>query len=281
VGGRAGPDLDTLAVAARGGDRAALEELMAGLADHLYRLALRMVWHPQDAEDATQEILVRVLTRLDGWRGEASVRTWAWRIAVHQLLDRRKSRMEAEKWTLDAFAEDLAAGLVDPHAGRDPGDELLAEEVRLGCTQGMLQCLDRAHRVAYVLGEVFGLPSEVAADITGVSPAAHRERLSRARSALRSSVASHCGIVDPANPCRCARQVPKAVAVGRVDPARPLFVTHLATDRPVAETNEMHHLHDLAALMRSHPDYAAPDRLRHAVEAILDNSLRILDDDPT
>jgi hypothetical protein len=186
--------------------------------------------------------------------------------------------VEAEKWTFDAFADDLAAGLADPRPGREPGDELLAEEVRLGCTQGMLQCLDRAHRVAYVLGEVFGLPSEVAADITGVAPAAHRKRLSRA--ALRSFVAAHCGIVEPSNRCRCAAQVPKAVAVGRVDAARALFASHPTEGRPVAETNEMHHLHELAALMRSHPDYAAPDRVRHDVETILDKGrLRILDDD--
>jgi RNA polymerase sigma factor (sigma-70 family) len=274
-------DLDDLAVAARQGDRAALEGLMTALSDDLYRLALRMVWHPQDAEDATQEILIRILTRLDGWRAEASVRTWAWRVAVHHLLDRRRSRMEAQAWTFDAFAEDLATGLADPRPGEEPGDELLAEEVRLGCTLGMLQCLDRPHRIAYILGEVFALHSETAADITGVSPATHRKRLSRARAALRRFVADHCGIIDPANRCRCADRVAPAVAVGRIAPERPLFATHVAEPRrgrPVTETREMQNLHDLAALMRAHPAYAAPDRVRRTVESLLDRGqLKVLD----
>ena len=51
------------------GDKAALEEVVRLLQDPLYRLALRMTWRPADAEDATQEILIRVVTRLASWRG--------------------------------------------------------------------------------------------------------------------------------------------------------------------------------------------------------------------
>jgi DNA-directed RNA polymerase specialized sigma24 family protein len=127
-------DLDALAVAARDGDRVAVEALLGGLSDDLYRLALRMVWHPQDAQDATQEILVKVLTGLSTWRGDASVRTWAWRVAVRHLLDRRPSRMEEARWTFEGFADDLATGLADTDPARRPDAELLAEEVRLGCT---------------------------------------------------------------------------------------------------------------------------------------------------
>ena len=65
------------------GDKAALEEVIRLLQDPLYRLALRMVWRPADAEDATQEILIRVVTRLASWRGEAKLLTWAYRIGVN------------------------------------------------------------------------------------------------------------------------------------------------------------------------------------------------------
>ena len=62
--------------------------------DDVYRLALRMTAHPEDAEDASQEILIKVITHLEGFRGESSVRTWAYRIAVRHMLDRKKSRVE-------------------------------------------------------------------------------------------------------------------------------------------------------------------------------------------
>ena len=261
-------DLDGLAVAARGGDRAALEGLVGGLSDDLYRLALRMVWHPQDAEDATQEILVKVLTGLSTWRGDASVRTWAWRVAVRHLLDRRRSRMEEAHWTFEAFGDDLDAGLADGDPAHRPDAELLAQEVRLGCTLGMLQCLDRDHRLAYILGEVFTLPSEVAADITGVTPATHRKRLSRARAAVRRFVADHCGIVDPANRCRCVRRVDRAVVLGRVDPERLQFARHPAA--PEAEAVAMEQLHDAAALLRAHPAYTTPAQVVAGVRRVID-----------
>src|SRR5471032_165162 len=70
-----------LARATVAGDRAAAEQLLAALQDDCYRLALRMLGHPQDAEDAAQEILLVVLTQLGSFRGESSLRTWVFRIA--------------------------------------------------------------------------------------------------------------------------------------------------------------------------------------------------------
>jgi RNA polymerase sigma factor (sigma-70 family) len=90
------PDpLQPLVEKARLGDASAVEALVRELADPLYRLALRMTANPADAEDATQEVLVKVVTHLASFRGESAVRTWAWRIAVRHLLDMKKSRVEA------------------------------------------------------------------------------------------------------------------------------------------------------------------------------------------
>ena len=103
------------------GDRAALEEVVRLLQDPLYRLALRMVWRPADAEDATQEILVRVVTRLATWRAEARLLTWAYRIGVNYLLNlRRRTPQEARDLSLDQFRENLADGLAAAdHTGPD------------------------------------------------------------------------------------------------------------------------------------------------------------------
>jgi RNA polymerase sigma factor (sigma-70 family) len=120
------------------GDKAALEEVVRLLQDPLYRLALRMTWRPADAEDATQEILIRVVTRLASWRGEAELLTWAYRIGVNYLLNlRRKTPREAEQLSLDEFRADLADGLADADY-QGPEAAVLAEEVRLSRTQSML-----------------------------------------------------------------------------------------------------------------------------------------------
>jgi RNA polymerase sigma factor (sigma-70 family) len=256
-------DLVTRAVC---GDAAALETVVTSLRDPLYRLALRMVWRPADAEDATQEILIRVITRLASWRGEATLLTWAYRIGVNYLISlKRQTPPEARTVSFEEFRAGLANGLAtDDYAG--PDAELLAHEVRLTCTQAMLQCLTREERVTYVLSQVFDLPSAEAAWICDVTPAAYRKRLERARQRIRAFVNSTCGLVNPAAFCRCERRVDRAIALGRLDPGRPTLACH-PVSRPGRDVTEaaaqMGKLHDAAAVLRSHPDYAA-DRDRTA-----------------
>jgi RNA polymerase sigma factor (sigma-70 family) len=260
--------VDALVGPARDGDRDALEQLIRAIKDDVYRLALRMLWHPADAEDATQEILIRVVTRLATFRGDAAFRTWVFRVAANHLLTTRRRRAESPELTFDGFAADLADGLDMPHASSvDEG--LLAEEVKLGCTQGMLLCLDRPHRLAYVLGEVFELPGDQAAAVLEIDPAAYRKRLSRARERIQGFMRGHCGLVEPDNPCRCQRRIGRAIGVGRLDPDMLLFASHPASARVAAGVDEMERLHDAAAVFRSHPDYRAPDRLGGALGELI------------
>jgi RNA polymerase sigma factor (sigma-70 family) len=272
------PLLEELVARAQEGDRAALEGVVAGVRDRVYNLAVRMLWHPADAEDATQEILVRIVTHLGSFRGESAFTTWAYRVAANYLLTTRKRRAEREELTFDRFAEQLDAGLAPPAPGpaAEVEQRLLAEEVKLGCTLGMLLCLDRDHRLAYVLGEVFGLTSQEAGDIVGVSPVTFRKRRSRARGRLHDFMARKCGLVDAANPCRCARRVEHAVRIGRVDPDRLLFAAHPVRPGTDADTREavreMEQLHSAADLLRSHPDDAAPGTATETIRGLLDLS---------
>jgi RNA polymerase sigma factor (sigma-70 family) len=252
------------------GDKAALAEVVRHLQDPVYRLALRMVWRPADAEDATQEILIRVITRLATWRAEARLLTWAYRIGVNYLLNlRRQTPQEQAGLSLERFREDLADGLATAdYSG--PEARLLADEVRLTCSQALLQCLERGERVAFVLADVFELSSTDAAWILDITPAAFRKRLERARVRIRNFMGSTCGLVNPEAFCRCARRVDKAVAVGRIDPRRPMLATHPVNGRGVKEAAaQMHKLHDAAAVLRAHPDYAAPQAKTDAVLALL------------
>jgi RNA polymerase sigma factor (sigma-70 family) len=266
------PDEIELVARAVGGENAALEEVIRLLQDPLYRLALRMLRRPSDAEDATQEILIRVITRLATWRGEAKLMTWAYRIGVNYLLNlRRGISAEATSLSFDEFRDSLAEGLADADY-RGPEAQVLADEVRLSCTQAMLQCLERHERVAFVLGEIFELSSADAAWILEITPAAFRKRLERARTRIRGFMASTCGLVNPDAFCRCARRVPPAIALGRIDPDRPAFVTHpvSASGRDVAQAAaQLATLHNAAAVLRAHPDYAAPQSRVDAIVALL------------
>jgi RNA polymerase sigma factor (sigma-70 family) len=250
-------DLTDLVRRARDGDRTALERLLAAVQDDVHRLALRMTGCPDDALDATQEILVRVMTRLSTFRGDAAFGTWVHRVAVNHLLDRKRSAVERLELTFSRFADELVEGLapVAPNAG--PELDVLAREVKHGCTLALLTCLDRQLRVAYVLGEVFGVSSGEGAWICDTSETAFRKRLSRARALVREFVSEHCGLVAPATArCHCRKRVPAAVSLGRVraDTAR-----DLTPGTVEAAVMEMESLYDAAGLIRSVPDAAAPD----------------------
>lgn len=277
-----GPALEALVEQAKAGDRAALDTVVRQIQHQIYNLAIRMLWHPADAEDATQEILMRVVTRLGAFRGESAFTTWVYRVAVNYLLTTRKRRAEREELTFERFAEQLDQGLApeSPGPAVEVEQRLLLDEVKIGCSQGMLLCLDRDHRLAYLLGDVFGLAGPEAALIVGISPAAFRKRLSRARARLHRFMEHRCGIVNPANPCRCARRVDHAMRVGRVDPDHLLFAGHPVL-RPAPETqavvDELDQLHAAADLLRGHPRYAAPGAVAVSIAALLEQAdLRIL-----
>lgn len=197
------------------GDRAALERLVASLQDDIYGLALRMLCHREDAEDATQEILVRIVTRLSQFDFRSKLKSWAYRVAVNYILDVKKSAMERLHLSFERFGADLGSGL-GLEAPQETERSLLIEEVKVGCTLAMLQCLDRPHRMAYVLGEILELPGPEAAAALDISAELFRKRLQLAREAILSFTRSYCGLVSDAAPCRCNRQLPAALQAGKV-----------------------------------------------------------------
>jgi RNA polymerase sigma factor (sigma-70 family) len=199
-----------------GGDRGALERILRALERPFHALALRMMRSPDDAEDAAQECLVRVATRLAQFDGRSRFSTWAWRVAVNRILDYRDGAVRA-RLRFETHAAGLADGL-EPAAPERPEDLVELGELKMRCSRALLQCLDADDRIAFVLGHILDVADVEAADILGTSPDAFRKRLSRARERLRDALDANCGIVNPAAPCRCHRRLRRARELGRVAP---------------------------------------------------------------
>src|SRR5688572_31948750 len=115
-------DLVKLAVS---GDRKALEELLISVKDKIHNLSIRYLWHPQDAEDATQEILIKVITNLSTFEGKSLFSTWCFRVAVNYLLNSKRNKKE-HNITFSGFSDQLAKGLDQP--GYTGADTVLLEE---------------------------------------------------------------------------------------------------------------------------------------------------------
>jgi RNA polymerase sigma factor (sigma-70 family) len=256
-------ELEHLVTQAQAGDAGALDAVVRAIQHDVYRLALRMTACVEDAEDATQDVLIKVITRLESFRGDASVRTWAYRIAVRHVLDRKKSRVEALRLTFEAFAADLLDGL----AAAPETDPVLLTEVKRGCTLAMLTCLDREHRLAFVLTDIFDLSHREAARLCEVEEAVYRQRVSRARRAMEAFTRSYCGLVAEDAPCHCSRRVARAEALGRLHREGPVLASHPADELGDA-VHDVEGLHDAARLMRQHPPYLAPARLLERVRSL-------------
>jgi RNA polymerase sigma factor (sigma-70 family) len=240
-----GGALDGLAVRAAEGDRDAVTELVREIQHPMYRLALRFLGNPEDAQDACQEILIRIVTRLGTFEGRSKFSTWAYTVAVRSLLRTRKRLYESAVRGAEQYAAALDAGLADEDPTLEEAEyRLLSEEVRISCTYGMLLCLPRPQRAAYLLADVLGLTDAEGAEILECSREAFRQRSSRARRTLRFVIDNRCGLVDPANPCRCRRQVASAEAAGLLDRGRLPLARHARQEtrrwiEPVARQLDM------------------------------------------
>lgn len=219
-------DYDQLVSGALAGELPALEELLRAIQDGVFNLALKFLWQPEDAADATQEILLRITTRLKTFRGESAFPTWAYRVAVNYLLNAKQSRSErrmqeqAHPAPFDAIARELRQGSrsPDPEFVSDVELDMLRDQVRMACLHAMLLCLTRELRMAFVLGVVFEVSGEEGALIMQIEAAAFRKRLSRARQRMAAFTGTNCGIVNPQNACRCDLRIDYSLKHGRLDP---------------------------------------------------------------
>lgn len=243
------------------GDRVALETLVLRHQAWIYNIAVRMVFHPQDAEEVTQEVLVKVVTRLSTFKGESKFRTWLYRIAANHVLNMKRRGAEAHEMSFADYGAAIEsvpdADLPDPKSV-PVAIPILVEEAKNSCTMGMLLCLDRRQRLIFTLGEILGATDIVAAEVLEMTAANFRQCLSRARRDLHHFMNNQCGLVNASNPCRCPKKTRGFIQDGHIDPHRLMFsaehyerVREVAGEvvRDIEDVVEQQH----ADLYREHP----------------------------
>src|SRR4029077_9392513 len=233
-----GPTDAELVEKAKSGDRAALEKLVLRHQALIYNIAVRMVFQPQDAEEVTQEVLVKVITQLSTFKAESKFRTWLYRIVANHVLNMKRRRVETQELTFATYGAAInnTPDLDLPDPKSVPVDvPLLVEEAKIGCTTGMLLCLDRKQRLIFTLGEILGASDTVGSEVLEMSADNFRQSLARARRDLYSFMKGQCGLVNEANPCRCPKKTRGFIQAGHVDPLHLRFVPeHVERIRDVA-----------------------------------------------
>ncbi|MEU6701968.1 MULTISPECIES: RNA polymerase sigma factor [Pseudonocardia] len=156
----------------RGGDVDAYEELVRRHRDRIYRIALRMVGNPHDAEDVAQDVVVSLWTALTGFAGDSLFTTWLYRVVVNRCINliNRRPRYES---------------LDDPDVGVSPGADLQVEaKGHARAALAAVTALPAELRAPVVLVDIEQMTYQEVAAILNVSEATVRGRLYRARRRL-------------------------------------------------------------------------------------------------
>ena len=149
----------------------------------VWRLASQLCQHREDAEDVTHSALLKAAQHLDGFRWEASLRTWLHRIATNECRMLRRRRVPL---SLDQLLEEAATAPQQP-AGPGPEDAAVEADTRRRVVTALAGLPDR-YRTAVLLKDGLGLPAEDVAAAMGITVPAARSVLHRARTALREKL---------------------------------------------------------------------------------------------
>ena len=179
------------------GDRAEFARLVDAFSSPIYRLGLRMLGNPQDAEDVLQNTFLNALTHLSSFEGRSSLSTWLYRIATNEalmLIRKRKPEVDLER-SGNAEGkendEDLKPSQIVDWSAR-PEEELLSGEGKK-VLDAAIQTLPESMRLVFLLRDVEGLSIKETAEALNLTETNVKTRLLRARMFLREQLSSYYG----------------------------------------------------------------------------------------
>jgi len=187
---------------AQKGDRSAYGHVVIAYQDRLYNAMLRLIGDREEARDLTQEAFTRGLSKLDGFRGDASPYTWLFRIAVNLGISRlrkvQRHRVFSLSWSGPSGnghhgGDDQASSLADrlAHEATTPPERDLEKREEAEQVLAALGRLDAEYRAVLVMRDIEGFDYQQMADVLGLPLGTLKSRLFRARLALRDELRSY------------------------------------------------------------------------------------------
>ena len=257
------------------GDKKALETLVVDVQDIVFNLSLRMLGTFADAEDAAQDILLKMITHLSSFKGGSAFTTWVFSIAVNHLKNYKKHMFARYPLSFEYYGDDIENGKIQdvPDLTQNVEKDILAEELKMSCTNVMLQCLDAESRCIFILGTMFKVDSRIAGDILGMTPEAYRQRLSRVRKKMAEFLGQYCGEYGNGR-CKCRDRVNYAIQSHRLNP---LGLDYVAAAEIPVETmldvkNAMEDIDDLSQDFSFCKPYQSSERTKHLIKEFLDST---------
>ena len=204
---------------AQAGSQKALEKLVRTHQEFIYNVALKLIRNPGEAADLSQEAMIKMITKLNQFKGRSNFRTWLYKIVINHFIKSKNRKSELEVGSFEKYGDFLD--------GVYSNEEMEVEEqkkrrddiiyVRNRCMTSMLLCLDRQQRMVFILGAIFNIKSNTASQLLNITAENFRQQLSRAKADLFQFMENKCGLINPNNPCRCAKKTKGFIKDGLID----------------------------------------------------------------
>lgn len=265
-------ELKALIERAISGDKKSLEILLTEVQNTVFNLSLRMLGTVADAEDATQDILIRIMTNLSSFRMESSFSTWVYRLSINFLINYKKSMFSHYPLDFEFYGNDIRFAQADSTEEliEELSSEQLAAELKMSCTNVMLQCLDTDSRCIFILGTMFKIDSHTASEILDISTENYRQKLSRTRKKVAGFLSYHCGLTETGF-CRCSKRVEYAISQNRINPKKLEYLQLEMLDKKTLDTytEEMEKLDALSNTFEQLHEYKSPVAAHLIIQTLL------------
>jgi len=250
------------------GSKPALETIISRYQDWVFNVSYSFVGDKDEAADLTQEVMIKVVTKLYTFKNKSSFKTWLYRIVKNHFLNMKKGKYEVNETTFEQFGQGIDQLPDESLANHsfEVEEKFLVKEAKISCMKGMLMCLDREQRLIYIIGELFAFKDNIGSEIMEISKENFRIKLHRAKKQLYNFMNHKCGLVNKANPCRCARKTAGFIKMGFVDPVELHFQKDMIAEvNKVIEKRVDNFEEDVfagyRALFQEHPFLQSPDKL--------------------
>lgn len=266
-------ELAILVDKATSGDARSLETIVLSVQDLVFNLSLRMLGSFSDAEDAAQDILLKIITHLSSFKKESLFMTWVFSIAVNHLKNYKKHMFARYPLSFEYYGHDIQNGKIEnvPDLTQNVEKAILAEELKMSCTNVMLQCLDTESRCIFVLGTMFKVDSRIAGEILGITPEAYRQRLSRVRKKMADFLGKYCGEYGGGS-CKCRDRINYAIQNHRISPDHLDYTSAIPQQTMLYVKEAMEDIDGLAQNFSFCKAYESPQRIIQFIKNFLDST---------
>lgn len=248
------------------GNRAAQEHLIKKVNNKIFNIAVYFTGDFHLAQDATQDILIKILDKLGTLQDANKFENWSCQIASNYLRNLKRQAKQYSNISFDLMEMDSKSHLDKAFEEEAEANNIreLAYELKISCTTAMLMCLDVEDRIVFILANLLNLNSQEGGKLLNISPDLFRQRLSRAKKKLNHFIDNNCGLLNKENSCHCRRRVPYAISQKRIsaDAYRFLSKEYLGAEINIEEKIiEMEDLEDLGEVYANNPSYTLPKEI--------------------